>query len=139
MIMKHKKNRKSESKDVTVLQAVVDLLKNNNDQLQDEVYRLRNEIAATNSVNIQQEEEDKNYRNLTQLHTLLMVIMILVAPHCDDSPLGYAVGKAIKKYQLSIIKSLAKDTEYVQDEDLDEWDDEDDEDESSEIWRGEEE
>ena len=127
--MKHRKNKEKESKDVTVLQAVVDLLKNNNDQLQDEVYRLKNEIAATNFVNIQQEEEDKNYRNLTQLHTLLMVIMILVAPHCDDSPLGYAVGKAIKKYQLSIIKSLAKDTEYVQDEDLDEWDDEDDEDE----------
>ena len=137
--MKHRKKKEKESKDVTVLQAVVDLLKSNNDQLQDEVYRLRNEIAATNSVNIQQEEEDKNYRNLTQLHTLLMVIMILVTPHCDDSPLGYAVGKAIKKYQLSIIKSLAKDTEYVQDEDLDEWDDEDGEDESTEIWYGEEE
>ena len=137
--MKHRKNKEKESKDVTVLQAVVDLLKNNNDQLQDEVYRLRNEIAATNSVNIQQEEEDKNYRNLTQLHTLLMILMNLIAPHCDNSPLGEAVGKAIKKYQLSIIKSLAKDTEYVQDEDLDEWDDEDGDDEGSEIWRGEEE
>ena len=139
MIMKHKKNRKSESKDVTVLQAVVDLLKNNNDQLQDEVYRLRNVIARTNAMNIQADEESKDYRNLTQLHTLLMILMNLIAPHCDNSPLGEAVWKAIKKYQLSIIKSLAKDTEYVKDEDLDEWDDEDDEDESSEIWRGEEE
>lgn len=139
MIMKHKKNKEKESKDVTVLQAVVDLLKNNNDQLQDEVYRLRNEIAATNSVNIQQEEESKDYRNLTQLHTLLMVLMNMLTAHIDDSPLGDAVGKAIKKYQLSIVKSLARSTEYVQDEDLDEWDDEDDEDEGSEIWRGEEE
>jgi len=139
MIMKYKKNRNSESKDVTVLQAVVDLLKNNNDQLQDEVYRLRNVIAQTNAMNIQADEESKDYRNLTQLHTLLMVIMILVAPHCDNSPLGEAVGKAIKKYQLSIIKSLAKDTEYVQDEDLEDWEDEDGDDEGSEIWRGEEE
>ena len=137
--MKHRKNKEKESKDVTVLQAVVDLLKSNNDQLQDEVYRLRNEIAATNSVNIQQEEEDKNYRNLTQLHTLFMVLMNMLTAHIDESPLGQAVGKAIKKYQLSLVTSLAKDTEYVQDEDLDEWDDEDDEDESSEIWRGEEE
>jgi len=132
MIMKHKKNRKSESK--TVLQAVVDLLKSNNDQLQDEVYRLKNEIAETNAMNIQADEEDKDYRNLTQMHTLLMILMNLIAPHCDNSPLGEAVWKAIKKYQLSLVTSLAKNTEYVQDEDLDEWDDE-----GSEIWRGEEE
>jgi hypothetical protein len=122
---------------MTVLQTLLDMYKSNNEELQAEVNRLRNEITATNTVNIQQEEENKDYRNLTQLHTLLMVIMILVAPHCDDSPLGQAVGKAIKKYQLSLVTSLAKDTEYVKDEDLDEWDDEDDE--GSEIWRGEEE
>lgn len=137
--MKHKK-RKYESNDMTILRTVVDMLKSSNEELQAEVNRLRNEIAETNAMNIQADEEDKDYRNLTQLHTLLMVIMILVAPHCDNSPLGEAVGKAIKKYQLSLVTSLAKGTVYIKDEDLSDWEDEEcNEDEGADLWDGEEE
>lgn len=81
---------------------------------------------------IQADEEDKNYRNLTQLNTLLMVLMNMAVPHCDNSPLGCAVAKAIKKYQLTIAKNLAKGTMYIKDEDMEDWEDEDDEDEYGE-------
>ena len=93
--MKHKK-RKYESNDMTILRTVVDMLKSSNEELQAEVNRLRNEIAETNAMNIQADEKDKDYRNLTQLHTLLMVLMNMLTAHIDDSPLADAVGKAIK-------------------------------------------
>lgn len=126
------KHRRDTSNDIAIMQSIIDGLRANNDELQAEVNRLRNEIAETNSINIQADEEDKNYRNLTQLNTLLMVLMNMVAPHCDDTPLGQAVAKAIKKYQLTIAKSLAKGTMYIKDEDMEDWEDEDDEDEYGE-------
>ena len=136
------KHRRDTSNDIAIMQSIIDGLRANNDELQAEVNRLRNEIAETNSINIQADEEDKNYRNLTQLNTLLMVLMNMVAPHCDDTPLGCAVAKAIKKYQLTIAKNLAKGTMYIKDEDLNDWEDEEeryDESESDDIWAGEEE
>ena len=137
--MKHKKNRKSENNDVAVMQAIIDMLKDSNTALQDEVTRLKNEIDLTNANNIQQDEDDKNYKNLSQLNTLLLILMNLAAAYCNDSPLGNAVAKAIKKYHLTMGKSLTNTTRYIKNEDFAEWDDEDGEDESTEIWRGEEE
>ena len=136
------KHRRDTSNDIAIMQSIIDGLRANNDELQAEVNRLRNEIAETNSINIQADEEDKNYRNLTQLNTLLMVLMNMAVPHCDNSPLGCAVAKAIKKYQLTIAKNLAKGTMYIKDEDLNDWEDEEeryDESESDDIWAGEEE
>lgn len=133
------KHRRDTSNDIAIMQSIIDGLRANNDELQAEVNRLRNEIAETNSINIQADEEDKNFRNLTQLNTLLMVLMNMAVPHCDNSPLGCAVAKAIKKYQLTIAKNLAKGTMYIKDEDLNEWEDEYNEDESTDIWNGEEE
>jgi len=137
--MKHKKNRKSENNDVAVMQAIIDMLKDSNTALQDEVTRLKNEIDLTNANNIQQDEDDKNYKNLSQLNTLLLILMNLAASYCDDSQLGQAVGKAIKKYHLTMGKSLTNTTRYIKDEDFAEWDDEDGEDEDTEIWYGEDE
>ena len=132
--MKHKKNRKSENNDVAVMQAIIDMLKDSNTALQDEVTRLKNEIDLTNANNIQQDEDDRNYKNLSQLNTLLLILMNLAAAYCDDSQLGNAVAKAIKKYHLTMGKSLTNTTRYIKDEDFAEWDDEDGEDESTEIW-----
>lgn len=126
------KHRRVTSNDIAIMQSIIDGLRANNDELQAEVNRLRNGIAETNSINIQADEEDKNYRNLTQLNTLLMVLMNMAVPHCDNSPLGCAVAKAIKKYQLTIAKNLAKGTMYIKDEDMEDWEDEDDEDEYGE-------
>ena len=137
--MKHKKNRKSENNDVAVMQAIIDMLKDSNTALQDEVTRLKNEIDLTNANNIQQDEDDRNYKNLSQLNTLLLILMNLAAAYCDDSRLGQAVGKAIKKYYLTMGKSLANTTRFIKDEDFAEWDDEDGEDEGTEIWYGEDE
>ena len=69
------KHRRDTSNDIAIMQSIIDGLRANNDELQAEVNRLRNEIAETNSINIQADEEDKNFRNLTQLNTLLMVLM----------------------------------------------------------------
>jgi hypothetical protein len=126
------KHRRDTSNDIAIMLSIIDGLRANNDELQAEVNRLRNEIAETNSINIQADEEDKNYRNLTQLNTLLMVLMNMAVPHCDNSPLGCAVAKAIKKYQLTIAKNLAKGTMYIKDDDMEDWEDEDDEDEYGE-------
>ena len=134
--MKHRRNT---SNDIAIMQSIIDGLRANNEELQTEVNRLRAEIVETNAINIQADEADKDYRNLTQLHTLLMVLMNMAVPHCDNSPLGCAVAKAIKKYQLTIAKNLAKGTMYIKDEDLNEWEDEYNEDENSEIWYGEDE
>lgn len=108
--MKHKKNRKHENNDVAVMQAIIDMLKDSNVELQAEVTRLKNEIDLTNANNIQQDEDDKNYKNLSQLNTLLLILMNLAAAYCDDSQLGNAVAKAIKKYHLTMGKSLANTT-----------------------------
>lgn len=123
--MKHRKNT---TNDITVMQSIIDSLNVNNKELQAEVNRLRNELIETNTMNISADEEDKNYRNLVQLNTLLMVLMNMATAHIDDSPLGQAVGKAVKKYQLTIAKNLMKGTVYVKNEDLNDWKDEDDED-----------
>ena len=137
--MKHKNNRKHKYNDVAVMQAIIDMLKDSNVELQAEVTRLKNEIDLTNANNIQQDEDDKNYKNLSQLNTLLLILMNLATAYCNDSPLGNAVAKAIKKYHLTMGKSLTNTTRFIKDEDFAEWDDEDGEDESTEIWRGEEE
>lgn len=140
--MKHQKNKRYTNNDLAIMQSIIDGLRANNEELQTEVNRLRAEIVETNAINIHQEEKDKDYRNLTQLNTLLMVLMNMVVPHCDNSPLGCAVAKAIKKYQLTIAKNLAKGTMYIKDEDLNDWEDEEeryDESESDDIWAGEEE
>lgn len=126
------KHRRDTSNDIAIMQSIIDGLRANNEELQAEVNRLRAEIVETNAINIQADEADKNYRNLTQLNTLLMVLMNMVAPHCDDTPLGQAVAKAVKKYQLIIAKNLAKGTMYIKDEDMEDWEDEDDEDEYGE-------
>ena len=136
------KHRRDTSNDIAIMQSIIDGLRANNDELQAEVNRLRNEIAETNTINLHQEEKDKDYRNLTQLNTLLMVLMNMVVPHCDNSPLGCAVAKAIKKYQLTIAKNLAKGTMYIKDEDLNDWEDEEeryDESESDDLWDAKEE
>ena len=112
------KHRRDTSNDIAIMQSIIDGLRANNEELQAEVNRLRAEIVETNAINIQADEADKNYRNLTQLNTLLMVLMNMVAPHCDDTPLGQAVAKAVKKYQLIIAKNLAKGTMYIKDEDM---------------------
>lgn len=130
------KHRRDTSNDIAIMQSIIDGLRANNDELQAEVNRLRNEIAETNSINIKADEEDKNYRNLTQLNTLLMVLMNMAVPHCDNSPLGCAVAKAIKKYQLTIAKNLAKGTMYIKEGDMEDWKDEA---ESTDLWNGEEE
>ena len=54
--MKHRRNT---SNDIAIMQSIIDGLRANNDELQAEVNRLRNEIAETNSINIQADEEDK--------------------------------------------------------------------------------
>lgn len=122
--MKHRKNT---TNDITVMQSIIDSLNVNNKELQAEVNRLRTELIETNTMNIKADEDDKNYRNLVQLNTLLMVIMNMVTAHVDDSPLGQAVGKAVKKYQLTMAKYLSKGTVYIKDEDMNDWKDEDDE------------
>lgn len=126
--MKHKKNNRNTSYDVEFMQTIIDRLYERNQELEEEVERLNTEIAETNDVNIQQDEYDKNYRNLTQLNSLLMLLMNLVIPHCDNSPLGQAVGKAIKRYQITMAKNLVKGTVYIKDEDKEDWESEDDDD-----------
>lgn len=135
--MKHKKNNRDTSYDIEFLKAICNGLNEKNQELECEVERLRNEIAETNDVN----EDEKNYKNLVQLNTLLMVLMNLVAPHCDSSPLGQTVAKAIKKYQITMAKNLAKGTLFIREEDRKDWDDEDNEelnDEKYYEWNGEE-
>lgn len=130
--MKHKKNNKHTKYDIEFMQTIIDGLYERNQELEDEVERLRNEIAETNDDNIQQNEDEQSYRNLTQLNTLLMVLMNLITPHCDDSPLGQAIGLAIKRYQITMAKSLVENTVYIKEEDKELWKEEDDEEENGE-------
>ena len=122
--MKHrnKKNNRN-TNNIEFLQTVISGLSERNQDLESEVERLRNEINQTNAINIQLDEDEKNYKNLVQLNTLLMVLMNLVAPHCDNSVLGQTVGKAIKKYQITMAKNLAKGTLFIREEDREEWND----------------
>ena len=125
--MKHKKNNRNASYDVEFMQTIIDGLYERNQELEEEVERLRTEIAETNGVNIQQDADRQSYNNLVQLHTLLMTLMNLVAPHCDSSPLGQSVGLAIKKYLMTIAKNLATGTLFIREEDKEDWKEDDDE------------
>lgn len=126
--MKHKKNNRNTSYDVEFMQTIIDGLYERNQELEEEVERLKTEIAETNDVNIQQDEYDKNYRNLVQLNTLLMLLQNLVIAHCDNSPLGKAVSLAIKRYQTTMAKSLVKGTFYIKEENKESWESVDDDD-----------
>lgn len=123
--MKHKKNNRNASYDVNFMQTIIDGLYERNQELEEEVERLRTEIAETNDVNIQQ---DENYRNLVRLNIIIMVLQNLVIAHCDNSPLGKAVSLAIKRYQTTMAKSLVKGTVYIKEEDKKDWESEDDDD-----------
>lgn len=125
--MKHKKNNKHTKYDIEFMQTVIDGLYERNQELECEVERLRNEMAENNNVNIQQDEDEQKYKNLVQLHTLLMVLINLVSVHCDNTPLGQSVGLAIKRYLMTIAKSLAKGTIFIKEEDKEDWEEDDDE------------
>ncbi len=132
--MKQRKNNKHAKCDIEYMQTIIDGLYERNQELEGEVERLRNEIAETNDVNIQQDADEQSFKNLVQLHTLLMVLMNLVAPHCDNSPLGQSVGLAIKKYLMTILKTLANGTTFSNDKDKADWVDEDDEEFEEDEW-----
>lgn len=127
--MRHKKNNKQTKYDIEFMQTVIDGLFERNQELECEVERLRTEIAETNDVNIQQDVDEQSYKNLVQLHTLLLVLMNLIIAHCDNSPLGKAVVLAINRYQITMAKNLAKGTMFTREED---WEEEDDEEELGE-------
>jgi DNA repair ATPase RecN len=127
--MKHKKkNNGNTNYDIEFMQTIIDGLYERNQELTGEVERLKNEIAETNDINIKQDEDEQSYKNLSQLNTLLLVLQNMVIAHCDDSPLGQAVGKAIKKYQITMAKSLLRRTMYIKDEDREDWEDDEEED-----------
>ena len=126
--MKHKKNKENTKYDIEFMQTIIDELYERNQELTGEVERLKNEIAETNDINIKQDEDEQSYKNLSQLNTLLLVLQNMVIAHCDDSPLGQAVGKAIKKYQITMAKSLLRRTMYIKDEDREDWEDDEEED-----------
>lgn len=132
--MKNKKNKTNSKYDIEYMQAIIEGLNERNEELESEVERLKNEIAETNEVNIQLDSDEQSYKNLVQLHTLLMVLMNLVTPHCDNSPLGQSVGLAIKKYLMTIGKNLAKGTLFVMEKDKADWEDEDDEEFDDKEW-----
>lgn len=118
--MRHKKNNKHIKYDIEFMQTVIDGLFERNQELECEVERLRTEIVETNDVNIQQDVDEQSYKNLVQLHTLLMVLMNLIIAHCDNSPLGKTVGLAINRYQITMAKNLAKGTMFIREEEDDE-------------------
>ena len=127
--MKHKKkNNGNTNYDIEFMQTIIDGLYERNQELTGEVERLKNEIAETNDINIKQDEDEQSYKNLVQLNTLLLVLQNMVIAHCDNSPLGQAVGKAIKKYQITMAKSLLRRTMYIKDEDREDWEDDEEED-----------
>lgn len=127
--MKHKKkNNGNTNYDIEFMQTIIDGLYERNQELTGEVERLKNEIAETNDINIKQDEDEQSYKNLSQLNTLLLVLQNMVIAHCDDSPLGQAVGKAIKKYQITMAKSLLRRTMYIKNEDREDWEDDEEED-----------
>lgn len=129
--------KKNPSKEVTILD---DIISNQNEKMRSQVDMinfLKQQLEVAYDVNqrLQEELESKsdnmddksesNFRNLTQLSTLLMVLMNLIIPHCDDSSLGQAIGKAIKRYQIIMAKSLVKDTVYIKEEHKEDWKEED--------------
>jgi hypothetical protein len=132
--MKHSKSNRYASTNIEFLHTIIDGLNDRNQELESEVERLRNEIAETNDVNIQQDAKEQDYKNLVQLHTLLIVIMNLVTAHCDNSLLGQSVGMAIKRYLITILKTLANGTRFNNDKDKADWVDEDDEEFEEDEW-----
>ena len=133
--MKHKKkNNGNTNYDIEFMQTVIDGLYERNQELTEEVERLKNEIAETNDINIKQDEDEQSYKNLVQLNTLLLVLMNLIAPHCDNSPLGQTVGKGIKKFQMFMAKNLAKGTVFIKEEDREDWNDDDEDDFDKNEW-----
>lgn len=131
------KKKKQSNNEVTVLEDIIANLNEKNRRLDDKINNLKEQLEVAYGVNgglIDEQKDEESYRNLTQLSTLLMVLMNLVIPHCNDSLLGQAVGKAIKRYQITMAKSLVNDTIFIREEDKEDWEEEDDEDESSEIW-----
>lgn len=111
--MKHKKKNNGNNKyDIEFLQAVIEGLNERNIELEEEVERLKTEIAETNDVNIQQDEDDQNYRNLTKLNTLLLVLMGLTQNYCDDSDLGKSLRKAIENFYGDTALSLVKKVDF---------------------------
>ena len=121
--MKHKKNN---SNVITVMQDIIDNLNDKNRILTERIECLEEQLNVAYGVNAGLQDEQK-YKNLVQLHTLLMVLLNLVAPHCDSSPLGQSVGLAIKKYLMTIAKNLATGTLFIREEDKEDWKEDDDE------------
>ena len=130
------KKKKQSSNEVTVLEDIIFNLNEKNRRLADQIENLKEQLEVAYGVNgglIEEHKDEESYRNLTQLNTLLMVLMNLAIPQCDDSPLGQAVGKAIKKYQITMAKSLAAGTLFIREEDKDDWEEDDDEFEEEEF------
>ena len=110
------KKKTNTSNDIIVMQDIIDNLNDKNRILNDRIGCLEEQLETAYSAYSELTEKIKNnkdYRTLSKINCLLLVIMGLAQNYCNDgSDLGMSLGKAIENFYADTALSLVKKVDF---------------------------
>ena len=110
------KKKVNTNNDTIILEDIIDGLNDKNRILTERIECLEEQLQTAYSAYSELTQKVKNnndYRSLSKIHCLLLVIMGLAQNYCNDgSDLGRSLGKAIENFYADTALSLVKKVDF---------------------------
>lgn len=109
------KKKTNTSNDIILMQDIIDNLNEKNKILSERIECLEEQLNVAYGVNAglqDEQKDDEDYRNLTKLFAILLIIMGLSQNYCNDSDLGKNLRKSIENFYADTALSLVKTVDF---------------------------
>lgn len=109
------KKKTNTSNDIILMQDIIDNLNEKNKILSERIECLEEQLNVAYGVNAglqDEQKDDEDYRNLTKLFAILLIIMGLSQNYCNDSDLGKSLRKSIENFYADTALSLVKTVDF---------------------------